>query len=296
MPDILVTGATGLIGARLVRALAGVGRVWALSRRRPDQAVPGVEWLVEDLTSAETALERLGRVDAVVHLAQSSRFRDFPDQALDVFDVNVRSTARLLDWGRRTGVKRFILASSGGIYGSGERGFTEDDPIGGDSPLGYYLASKHCAELLAESYAGQLTVTMLRFFFVYGPEQRRSMLVPRLVRSVADGQPITLQGPDGLRINPIHVDDAVGAIRRSLDLTEGHKINIGGPQVLTLRQIGDAIGRSLGIAPHYDVRMDAEPRHLVGDIAKMTRLLGAPSTRFDDGVAEVCAAIAGAGS
>ncbi len=293
MPNILVTGAAGLVGSRLVRALKTRGRVYGLVREVPDHAGDGIEWIQADL-SQPSFTDRLPKdVGAVVHLAQSSRFREFPDQALDVFGVNVGSTARLLDWSQSNGIGRFILASSGGIYGSGERGFTEDDLIGGDSPLGFYLASKHCAELLAESYAGQFVVTMLRFFFVYGPEQRRSMLVPRLVRSVAEGRPITLQGSDGLRINPIHVDDAVAAICQALTLDDGHKINVAGPQVLNLREIGEAIGRALDKTPTFELQRDAEPRHLVGDIAKMTRLLGAPTIRFESGVAEVCAELEG---
>lgn len=290
MPDVLVTGATGLIGDRLVRSLSGLGRVWGLARRQPEEPIAGVEWLVGDLSNPDAVLDRLDRVDVVVHLAQSSRFREFPDQALDVFNVNVASTARLLDWSRRVGVGRFVLASSGGVYGSGERSFTEDEPIGGGSPLGYYLASKLSSELLAESYAGQFVVSILRFFFVYGPRQRRTMLIPRLVDSVDAGRPISLQGPDGLTINPIHVDDAVAAVRRCLDLTESHKINVAGPRPLTLRQIGHAIGEQLGTAPIYEVDADARPGSLVGDIAKMTRLLVPPKIAFADGVATVCKA------
>lgn len=291
MPNILVTGATGLIGDHLIRALTASGQVYALGRSRPAAAGSGITWIPHDLTERSLPDLMPSGIDAVIHLAQSAHFRDFPERALDVFEVNVAATARLLDWCVRSGVSRFVLASSGGVYGSGDHEFTEDEPIGGGQSLGYYPASKHCAELLAESYATQLTVTTLRFFFVYGPRQRRGMLIPRLVESVLTKRAITLQGQDGLTINPIHVEDAVAAIIRCLDLDQGHTINIAGPQILSLRQIGDAIGKLTGLPPSYEVDPVAKPSQIVGDIRKMKRLLGPPTVLFSEGVADVCAAL-----
>ena len=63
-----------------------------------------------------------------------------------------------------------------------------------------------------EAYQGEFVVVILRFFFVYGPGQSNEMLIPRLVKSVREGQPIALDGLDGLRINPVYVEDAVRAV------------------------------------------------------------------------------------
>jgi nucleoside-diphosphate-sugar epimerase len=228
------------------------------------------------------------RVDTVVHPAQSSHFRDFPERARDIFEVNVGSTARLLEWARRSGAIRFVHASSGGLYGHGDQRFREDDAVIDSGPLGYYLASKHSAELLVEAYGSLLVVVILRFFFVYGPGQRPSMLIPRLVRATADGKPISLQGCDGIRLNPVHVDDAVAAVCHALQLTDSQKVNVAGPEVLSLRQIAGTIGRHLGVAPSFAVDLLARPRHLVGDTTKMAAVLGAPRVRFAEGVAELC--------
>jgi UDP-glucose 4-epimerase len=290
---LLVTGATGLIGRHLLARLSARSEtargVHAVTRRPLAATDPAIRWIEADLSlhSFADKLPPAGAVESVIHLAQSERFREFPDGAADTFAVNVDSTLRLLDWARRSGVRRFVLASSGGIYGHGEDAFTEDHPVGATGPLGFYLASKHCAELLAESFVGQFVVVVLRFFFVYGPGQRRSMLVPRLVSSVAEGQPIVLQGADGIRINPVHARDAARAIEAALALEQSHKINVGGPEVLTLRQIVDAIGDEVGRAPALRREAQAEARHLVADIGKMTRLLVAPEVPFAAGVAEV---------
>lgn len=71
-----------------------------------------------------------------------------------------------------------------------------------------------------------------------------------LVQSVLDGRPIVLHGQDGIRINPTYVADAVTAIEADLVLEGSHKINIGGPEVLTMRQIGEMIAGKQSAKPH----------------------------------------------
>ena len=285
--NLLVTGTSGLIGRHLIEALRTHHEVHALHRPGSLGEGSGARWIATDLTDRNFVDALPKGVDCVIHLAQSRRFRDFPEGARDVFGVNVESTATLLDWCVRTGVRRFVLASSGGIYGYGRDPFTEEHPVGSTGPLGHYPASKHCAELLSESYTDYMTVTILRFFFVYGPGQRPDMFIPRLVGSIAEGRPIKLGGEDGLCTNPVHVTNAVSAVCCALDLEQSHRINIGGPEVLSLRQIAESIGVNLRRAPRYSVDPAAEPRDLIADIGKMRQLLVAPTIRFAEGCEDV---------
>lgn len=284
---IVVTGATGFMGRLLVERLARRGdAVWAVART-PGEAREGVVWLDQDLSASALPARLPSSIDTVIHLAQSQRFREFPEHARDIFEVNVGSTLRLLDWARTAGARRFVLASSGGIYGHGERGFLETDPMAPQGPLGFYLASKQCAELLAESYTSFFKVVILRFFFVYGAGQRPTMLVPRLVRAVKSGTSITLRSSDGIRLNPTHVSDALAALEGAVALEDSHKVNVGGPEVLTMRQLAETIGELVGRRPCFELE-PGEPNHLVGDTTKMARLLAAPATTFKAGVAELC--------
>src|SRR4030042_288576 len=111
-------------------------------------------------------------IDAVIHLAQSEHFREFPMHAESIFKVNTASTLRLLEYARQAQVKIFVLASSGGIYGHGDEGFREDQPIEAKDDLGFYLGTKLCAEIIAENYSSFMNIVILRFFFIYGPRQR----------------------------------------------------------------------------------------------------------------------------
>jgi UDP-glucose 4-epimerase len=285
----VVTGAGGLIGGRVLPELvAGGWEVHALSHSRPAGLdASGVEWHEADLAAGLDEARLPPRTDAVVYLAQSEHFREFPERARDVFAVNTEGVLRLLDYARRAGASRFVLGSSGGVYGSGDRRFSEELDLPAQDDLGFYLGTKLSSEILVQSYATVFDVVILRFFFVYGSGQRGSMLVPRLVDSVRHGVPIQLQGPDGLRLNPIHVSDAARAVARSLSLGGSEKVNVGGPAVLTLREIGDTIGRLLERAPVYEAAPGAHARNLVGDIAKMSRLLGAPEVHFAEGICEL---------
>jgi UDP-glucose 4-epimerase len=281
----LITGASGLIGSHLLTALHGEWELLTASRRRP-VAPPGVAvaWYPVDLAAEWDPRELPQWIDAVVYLAQSERFREFPEAAEDVFRVNTLSALRLLEYARTAGARSFVFASSGGVYGSGAGDLSEDLEISAKDDLGFYLSTKVCAEILAANYVPFMNVQLLRFFFVYGPGQRRSMLIPRLVESVQEGRPIVLQGRDGIRINPTYVSDAVAAVGSSLQLEGSHKINVAGPDALTMREVGDTIGRVVGRDPVFDVQEGAEPKHIVGNVARMTELVGAPKVSLERGI------------
>ena len=285
MKKCLITGASGLVGSRLVPSMDDEWLVFALSRSRLD-GLDGdrIRPLTVNLSKSWDTDVLPEQVDAIIHLVQSEYFRDFPHHAEDVFQVNTVSTVRLLDYARCAGARTFVLASSGGIYGSGEQEFSEEMEISARGDLGFYLCTKLCSEIVAESYTPFMNVMVLRFFFVYGPGQRQGMLIPRLVRAVVNGKPIILQGSDGIRINPTYVDDAVAAIKQSLEISGSHKVNVGGPEVLSLREIGETIGQARGRRPNFSVQANSDPRHLVGDIRKMSELLGQPEVRFREGI------------
>ena len=72
------------------------------------------------------------------------------------------------------------------------------------------------------------------------------MLIPRLVRRVSENAPITLEEPDGMQLNPVAVGDVVETIVRCLTLDRSATLNVAGPEVLTLREIGRRIGSAAG--------------------------------------------------
>src|SRR5689334_9307811 len=118
---VLVTGAAGFVGARLLRRLADHHEIFALARKRPPIQHAAVHWLIQDLAEPQWSVELPSKIDAVIHLAQSPHFRDFPAQATDIYSVSTMTTVRLLDWALRAGARSFVLGSTGGLYGASER-------------------------------------------------------------------------------------------------------------------------------------------------------------------------------
>jgi len=284
MKRCLITGSTGLIGRELMNLLKEEWDRYALVRNTFDIAPDNTHYIKCDLAQNWSVKEFPESVDAVIHLAQSEHFREFPLNAERIFNVNTISTLRLLEYARKANAKIFVLASSGGIYGHGDEGFREDQAITAKGDLGFYLGTKLCAEVLAENYFPFMNIVILRFFFVYGPGQRTMMLIPRLVQTVKEGRSIILHGKEGLKINPTYVTDAASAVCHSLELQESQKINIAGPEVLNLKQISQEIGNVLRQDPVFEVHEHLQPQHLVGDIKKMVHLLGEPSVTFKEGI------------
>ncbi|HZT54347.1 MAG TPA: NAD(P)-dependent oxidoreductase, partial [Gaiellaceae bacterium] len=194
---ILVTGAGGFIGRRLIERLEGEHEVHPVVRRAPDDRRP---WIVQDLAQPLDARRLPSRIDAVIHLAQSRRYREFPSGAADMFAINVESTFRLLEYARHAGTQIFVYASTGGIYGYSYEALVETAPA---NPLNFYLTSKHIAESLVANYQAFFHTVVFRFFFVYGPGQE-GMLVPTLLEKVRKGDQISIAGRPGQRINPIY--------------------------------------------------------------------------------------------
>jgi UDP-glucose 4-epimerase len=277
---ILVTGASGFVGRRVVARLAGEHEVFGLSRK-PSPASHSIQM---DLSLGLDVAALPVRIDAVVHLAQSEHYRDFPERADHIYAVNVESTFRLLDYARRAGAERFILASSGGVYGYAKDALTETAPL---RPPDFYLRSKLLAEILLSGYDQFFAGVAVRPFFIYGEGQRPTMFIPRLVRNVLLGRPITLSPPDGLLVNPIHVSDAAGALAAALTAGLSGPVNIAGPDVLSLGEVVRTIGRHLEREPLTERVADA-PGNVVGDVTLMSRVLGPPKVPFSDGVLEVC--------
>ncbi|MDG2989985.1 NAD(P)-dependent oxidoreductase [Candidatus Synechococcus calcipolaris G9] len=277
--NIILTGANGLLGKVLQTSLVREHQVFALVRQSLKVPIPGIHYIITDFSQQFSYSHLPKQVDAIIHLAQSTYFREFPDKALDIFNVNIASTAYLLNYARQANIRIFIYASSGGVYGNSHQPFHENSPIVPPGKLGYYLGSKLCSEVLVQSYAAFFQVIVLRFFFMYGPGQRRSMLIPRLMDSVKYHRPITLQGVNGIRINPIHVLDAAAAAIATLNSSESATFNIAGPEVLSLRQIAETMGNYLNIEPQFQT-ISGEPRDLIGDNTAMCEKLQKPTRQI----------------
>jgi UDP-glucose 4-epimerase len=281
---ILITGATGLTGRSLVALLAKDNEVFAMQRPGREVApADGVTSIEQDL-SGPLVHGLPDQIDAVVHLAQSPRFREFPEGTVDVFEVNSATTVRLLRYCCQAGGTRFVYASSGAVYPPGPRPVREDDS---PRPGNFYAVSKLVGEQVVDQFRDVLTVASLRFFFIYGPGQR-NMLVPGLMETVRSGRPVPIAGDEGIRINPIYVEDAALAVAGALALEQPGVFNVAGPEVVSIADIARALGTELGAEPEFT--HGPAQADLIADTRRMRQHLAVPAVTVSEGIHRLVAA------
>jgi nucleoside-diphosphate-sugar epimerase len=288
---VIVTGAAGFIGQHLAARLLKESDMDVTHVvRTSDSSSTNLrnDAIAVDLSVPGWTRRLPAGVDVVVHLAQSRQHRSFPQGASDVYQVNVNATFELLEWARAANVRKFIFASTGSVYRPQPRRLTEDDATHTNS---FYAASKIAGEMFCSAYGGQFDVTILRLFGAYGPGPSTSVL-PRLMRMIANGETITLDGGLGLLTTPVYVSDCADAMMRCIRATENRGavrvLNICGDEEVSLRDACAILGELLGREPVL-LANDRLPSILSGNNTRAKELLGwSPRYGLRDGLAALC--------
>lgn len=282
--NILVTGANGLLGKSLLEKLSIEHKIFAVvGKNSVLRCKKNITVLRIDLSNLD--IDKLpSNIDVIYYLAQSNHFREFPDKATDMLSINVYTPVTLASWGKENGVKKFIYTSSGGVYKSPTKPVQEIFDINANEKNGFYLDSKLCAEILLRNFADFFeTFVIVRPFFMYGPEQNRGMLIPRLMDNIINENEIILTFDKGIKINPIFIDDAASAMEKLLTLEGEHIFNLAGSQIVSLGELSDLIGEVVDKTPVYKVLENTQP-NLVADISKMKEKLCTPKVTLKEGL------------
>ncbi|HEX5436260.1 MAG TPA: complex I NDUFA9 subunit family protein [Gemmatimonadaceae bacterium] len=222
---VLVTGASGLVGTHACRELASHGwTIRALVRNSEKAAgrlaeLP-VEIIVGEIRDESTVRRAAAGAAAVIHLAAIAI--EHPGERYE--DVNTEATRIVLHAVRAAGVTRFVQMSQNGASSRSPSRF---------------LRSKGVAEEMVR--ASGLDWTVLRPSVIVGPEDAFVNVLARLIRLT----PLVLPLPAGgtARFQPIAVGDVARVAARVLDRSDtvGGVYSLGGPAILTLRQMAERI-------------------------------------------------------
>ncbi|MDA8716498.1 SDR family oxidoreductase [Alphaproteobacteria bacterium] len=208
--NIFVTGACGYKGSVLVPRLLDEGH---------SVTAADIMWFgnkLEDhnnLTILETDIREknldLDGFDTVIHLASVANDPCADLAPMLTWEVSCLATQQLMDKAARSGVKNFIYASSGSVYGvKEEEQITEDLPL---DPISEYNKTKMIAERVLLSYSEQMSIQIVRPATVcgYSPRMRLDVSVNMLTMQALKNRKITVFGGKQVRPN-IHIQDIIG--------------------------------------------------------------------------------------
>lgn len=295
--SILVFGAGGFVGKRLVHALTKEGvQVIALTR------TPVPDWPISVETHHGT-FDRpadfapfLTRARAVVHLASKSNPGRTAGKPLDELDTNLRPTLALLDALQSVPHCELLYLSSGGtLYGDcRDHPAIEVDRI---LPKSYYGAGKATAEHFIHAYALQYRrpATILRPSNLYGPGQTAQSgfgIIPTAFDRIVSGTPLIIWG-DGTAVRDyLYIDDFIELCKIILSQAmppAARMFNASSGMGVSLNELLDAIhhitGRPLAIS--HDKTRSVDIEHIVLDHSLISQCYPwSPMTSLDQGLAQ----------
>ncbi|MFN8495382.1 MAG: NAD(P)-dependent oxidoreductase [Caldilineaceae bacterium] len=283
---ILLTGASGFIGGHLIRHLTGAHEVYALVRRTPAVTLPGVYYVEQDLSQPLDPVRLPRQFDAIIHQAALIHTEQQDDS--QAFAVNVVATWHLLKFAQATGVRTFVHASTGGVYGCRNQPFVETDPF---NPMDLYSLTKAQAELAVQAVQGTFHKIILRYFFPYGVGTPNP--IPTYVQRALSGEPIQVLQSGKPLFNPLHISDAVEATLRALNLEQSVVLNIAGAEITTFKAIAEMAADLAQRKPNFTFIPDenAIPYYrndLVADIGRMQLMLNfTPQVTLGQGIGEL---------
>lgn len=218
-----VTGATGLLGAWLVKYLKKAGadvvclvRDWVpqseLVRSNLIEQVKVIRGDVRDQAMLERALGEY-EIDTIMHLAAQTIVGIANRNPISTFETNIQGTWALLEACRRCpAVKQIVVASSDKAYGDQEHlPYDETTPLQGEHP---YDVSKSCADLIAHTYAhsfGTPVVITRCGNFYGGGDLNWNRIVPGTIRSIYRGQRPVIRSDGNYIRDYFYVEDAAAA-------------------------------------------------------------------------------------
>ena len=283
---ILVTGGCGYKGHILIPKLLDRGyeviafdTQWFGNFLQPHKNLSVIKGDVREIESVP-----LDGVDCIIHLASIA---NDPCGDLDpklTWEVSALATMQLADKAKRHGIKQFIYASSGSVYGiKDEPQVTEDLEL---KPISEYNKTKMVAERVLLSYANDMSVQIIRPATVcgYSPRMRLDVSVNLLTMAALSRGKITVFGGQQTRPN-IHIDDITDIYLHLIDHPEVTGIYNAGFENISILDIAKSVIKYVPV--EIDITESNDPRSYRVNSDKLLKTGFTPRKTVDDAIREI---------
>jgi len=286
----LITGATGFIGSNLLRALVSNNfethvtirkdsNIWRIS-----EVIDQVEVHYCDLTDQERVKQMIleTRPQLIFHLAAHGATPHQKEKA-KIMNANFMGTINLIDACVEAGFECFINTGSSSEYGIKLEPMKETDVL---EPIDDYGVSKAAATLYCQSIAKNhdLNILTLRLFSPYGYFEDPDRLVPYLIRSCLNDEPVVLYNPKAVR-DFVFIDDVVNAylvaVKSADKVMSGEIFNVSSGKQHSVKDIFNIVKKTTrykkkAIIDNSKSRMRPGDKAIIweADITKIKKVLG----------------------
>lgn len=293
---IIITGGSGFIGNNLIEYLIkdnpkeydiiSIDREPFPKKRISDRRV---KIYTQDINNG---LPDINNVYAVIHLAARAGVRESDELFEEFVKDNIIATKRVLDkcidsWKP----KLLIFASSSSVYGDCVSKTKEQSPR---KPLSPYAFTKVACEKLIETYQNNgklkdIGCAVLRFFTVYGPNQREGLAIRNFIGNILEDKPITVYGDGTQSRDFLYIDDLCDAIKKIINFPYAINgvYNLSATSPITLNEIIHIISIILDkpITIRYETPNIYDVKKTSADITSFNHLTGwSPRINIREGI------------
>mgnify|MGYP001244007962 FL=1 len=299
MASILITGGTGFIGSAVAKELRSQGhkvKLMDLSTNSKND----LDFYWGSILDPYSVSRVIRGCDYVVHLAAALGVKRTEARRLECLYINIEGTVNVLEACVKENVKKIVFSSSSETYGNQNKSpITEESPV---NPISNYATTKLVGEEYLRAYYDNynLKYTIVRFFNVYGEEQKDAFVIPKYVNSICEKKSPVIYG-NGKQVRSFcYVSDAAKGIVAALlsENTTGEIFNIGNDQQpINMKELAEKVVSLSGakdIVPEFipmedsDRTKEREVFNRIPSIEKAKKILSYnPEISLDDGIRRV---------
>lgn len=272
--NVLVTGGSGFIGSHVVDKLADSGaQVIVFDVAKPHRN--DVAFIKGNIASLNELIAAMKDIDYVYHIAALSNINKVVEEPLKAIDLNILSTAKVLEAARKSDVKRVLFAST--YFVNSMKGHL-------------YTTCKAASEMICKDYFTLygLHFTILRYGTAYGPRSRGEDVISIFAEKALSYQPLVIHGNGNQSRNFIYIEDlAEGNVAALNDNAINNTYVLEGNRQITIKEVAETIFKTIGeVKIIYEKARPDDYDHISESFDEKARneLGWEPKISFEEGV------------